>query len=218
MKGLDELQRQIEMAAVVFEHPDKYSEFELAEMFHTSDTSVRRDMKALREMGIIINSRKHAFRIDMTLEQLNQLITTYFAFGNNETIKNLPLIHNKFKNKTLSFFVNVIKAIREKRIIEIEYKSVKNDRYQWRTVTPITFYNTGKTNYLIAIHGDTPKMFTIERIGQARYPNQKSSIKNIPSLNDLFRYSWGSFTGGLLQKCGYFFRITWNNIWRKNSG
>jgi len=200
MKGLDELQRQIELAAAVLEHPDKYSELDLAEILHTSDTSIRRDMKALREMGIVIHSRKRALRIDLTLEQLNQLITTYFSFGNNESIKNLPLIQDKMQSKTLSFFVNVIKAIRERRIIEIEYKSLKDDRMQWRTITPVSFYNTGKTNYLIALHGDTPKMFTIERIGAVRYPNQKSSIKNIPSLQELFRYSWGSFTGGTLAK------------------
>lgn len=200
IKSIDELQRQIEIVAFVFEHPDKYSDIELAEHFYTSDTSIRRDMKALREMGIVIHSRKRAYRIELTPEQINQLITTYFAFGNNESIKNLPLVFEKFRQKTLTFFVQTIKAIREKKIIEIEYRSAKNGRLQWRSVTPITFYNAGKTHYLIAMHHDTPKMFTIERIHAFRFTDQPSAVKHLPSLSELFKYSWGSFTGGAVTK------------------
>ncbi|MBL7994459.1 transcriptional regulator [bacterium] len=200
IKSIDELQRQIEIVAFVFEHPDKYSEIELAEHFFTSDTSIRRDMKALREMGIVIHSRKHAYRIELTQEQVNQLITTYFAFGNNETIKNLPLVFEKFQKKTLTFFIKTIKAIREKTIMEIEYRSAKNGRLQWRSVTPVTFYNAGKTHYLIAIHHETPKMFTLERINAFRFTGQPSTIKNVPSLGELFKYSWGSYTGGAITK------------------
>ena len=200
IKSLDELQRQIEIVAFVFEHPDKYSEIELAEHFFTSAPSIRRDMKALREMGIVIHSRKHAYRIDLSHEQVNQLITTYFAFGNNESIKNLPLVFEKFQQKTLSFFIGAIKAIREKKMIEIEYRSVKNGRLQWRSITPVTFYNAGKTHYLIAMHHDTPKMFTLERINAFRFTNQPSAIKKVPSLSELFKYSWGSFTGGAVTK------------------
>lgn len=206
IKSIDELQRQIEIVAFVFEHPEKYSEIELAEHFYTSDTSIRRDMKALREMGIVIHSRKHAYRIELTQEQVNQLITTYFAFGNNESIKNLPLVFEKFQQKTLAFFVQTIKAIREKKIMEIEYRSAKNGRLQWRSVTPVTFYNAGKTHYLIAMHHETPKMFTLERINAFRFTNQPSTIKHLPSLSELFKYSWGSFTGGAITKVRLLFQ------------
>ena len=198
INSIDDLQRQIEMAALIYEFPDKYSEIDLAEKFHTSESSIHRDMRALRAMGITVNSRKRAFRIELSLLQINTLITTYFAFGNNETIKNLPLVLERFQNKTLSFFVETIRAIRQKHVIEIEYRSAKTNRYQWRTVTPVTFYNAGKTHYLIAIHQDTAKMFTIERIQNFRFSRQASSIKNVPTLNELFRHSWGSFTGGKL--------------------
>ncbi|MBL7959051.1 transcriptional regulator [bacterium] len=206
IKSIDELQRQIEIVAFVFEHPDKYSDIELAEHFFTSDTSIRRDMKALREMGIVIHSRKHAYRIELTQEQVNQLITAYFAFGNNETIKNLPLVFEKFQQKTLMFFVQTIKAIREKTVMEIEYRSAKNGRLQWRSVTPVTFYNAGKTHYLIAMHHETPKMFTLERINAFRFTNQPSTIKHLPSLSELFKYSWGSFTGGAITKVRLLFQ------------
>lgn len=200
MNRLDELQRQIEMAALIYEFPEKYSENDLASIFLTSEATIRRDVKALRDMGIRVFSRKQAYRVEMSLPEINSLVTTYLAFAKNETIKNLPLILEKFANKTLTFFVNTVKAIRDKHVMEIEYRSAKTDKLQWRTITPVAFYNAGKTHYLIAIHQDVPKMFTIERIGQFRFTRQPSSVKHIPSVNELFKDSWGSFTGGKIVK------------------
>lgn len=200
MNRLDELQRQIEMAALIYEFPEKYSENDLASLFLTSESTIRRDVKALRDMGIRVFSRKQAYRVEINLTEINSLVTTYLAFAKNETIKNLPLILEKFANKTISFFVNTVKAIRDKHVMEIEYRSAKTDKLQWRTITPVAFYNAGKTHYLIAIHQDVPKMFTIERIGQFRFTRQLSSVKHIPSVNELFKDSWGSFTGGKIVK------------------
>ncbi|NUM80812.1 WYL domain-containing transcriptional regulator [bacterium] len=200
MNRLDELQRQIEMAALIYEFPEKYSENDLASLFLTSESTIRRDVKALRDMGIRVFSRKQAYRVEMNLSEINSLVTTYLAFAKNETIKNLPLILEKFVNKTISFFVNTVKAIRDKHVMEIEYRSAKTDKLQWRTITPVAFYNAGKTHYLIAIHQDVPKMFTIERIGQFRFTKQPSPVKEIPSVNELFKDSWGSFTGGKIVK------------------
>ncbi|MBX7150487.1 WYL domain-containing protein [bacterium] len=196
MNRLDELQRQIEIAALIFEFPDKYSENDLAGIFLTSEATIRRDVKVLRDMGIRVFSRKQAYRVEINLSEINLLVTTYLAFAKNETIKNLSLVLEKFSNKTLSFFINTVKTICDKRVMEIEYRSAKTDRLQWRTITPVAFYNAGKTHYLIAIHQDVLKMFTIERIGQFRFTKQPSPVKEIPSVNDLFKNSWGSFTGG----------------------
>lgn len=203
---LDELQRQIEIAALVCEFPEKYSEADLAHKFHTSEASIRRDMKALRDLGVTIHSRKHAYRIELEPPMLNRLITAYFAFGNNESIKNLPLIVERFQHKTLGFFIQTVRAIQARHTMEIDYRSAYRDEYQWRTITPVSFYNAGKTHYLIAIHRDTPKMFTLERIRNFRFTGQKSTIKEIPTLAELFRYSWGSFTGGKLTKVVLLFK------------
>ncbi len=195
---IDELHRQIEMAALIAEFPEKYSEDDLAAHFFTSVSSIRRDVKALREMGVEVRSRKLSYRIDLSVDDLNRLVTTYWAFGNHERIKNLPLIRNKLKNRTLMFFVQTMKAMQERKVMEIDYRSGKKETSRWRTLTPVAFYNGGKTHYLIAMHDTVPKMFTIERILDFRFPNQPSPLKEIPSLSDLFRHAWGSYTGGAL--------------------
>jgi predicted DNA-binding transcriptional regulator YafY len=197
-RRIDDLHRQIELAALIAEFPEKYSEEDLAAHFFVSVGTIRRDVKAVREMGIDVRSRKLSYRIDLSPDDLNLLITTYWAFGNHERIKNLPLILEKFRNRTLFFFVQTMKAIEEKKVMEIEYRSGKKDRSRWRTVTPVAFYNGGKTHYLIAIHEAVPKMYTIERISGFRFSNEPSPLKEIPSLTDLFKHAWGSYTGGSL--------------------
>lgn len=195
---IDDLQRQIELAALVAEFPEKYSEEDLAARYFVSVSTIRRDVKALREMGIEVRSRKLSYRIDLSLDNLNLLITTYWAFTNHERIKNLPLVLARFRHRTLAFFVETMKTIEEKKVMEIEYRSGKKDRASWRTVTPVAFHNGGKAHYLIAMHNDVPKMYTIERISGFRFPNEPSPMKKVPSLSDLFRHAWGSYTGGTL--------------------
>lgn len=198
MHRLDDLQRQIALAAFVFEHPDRYSESDLARHFHMTEATLRRDVRALRDMGIDVRSRKMRYRVDLTLEQMNFLITTSFAFGNQESIKNLPLIVDKLGHRSVAFFVDCMRAIRFKQTVEIAYRSARSQKPQWRTVTPVAFYNSGKSCYLVAIHGDQTKIYTPERISDYRFSGQPSPVKNVPALGELFRYSWGSFTGGRL--------------------
>ncbi len=196
MPRLDDLQRQIGIAAFVFENPDRYSESGLARHFHLTEATLRRDVKALRDLGIDVRSRKMRYRADLTLDQMNFLITTCFAFGNQETIKNLPLIVDKLGPRTLTFFTSCMNAIRDKTMIEIQYRSSRSQDAKWRTITPVAFYNSGKSCYLVAIHGEHTKIYTPERIQDFRATGQPSPVRHHPTLGELFRHSWGSFTGG----------------------
>lgn len=195
-KRIDDIQRQIELIALIESRPGHYSEDDLAEQLCISLATLRRDMKTLRDMGITIRSRKRSCHVELSQDDLNFLITTYFAFGNQERIKNLPMIRKKLKQHTLLFFIQTMKAIQSKKLMEIDYKSKNQTGGHWRTIAPIAFYNAGKSHYLIALHTDIPKIFTIERIRSFRLLKESSGLKSVPSMSDLFRYSWGSFTGG----------------------
>lgn len=198
MHRLDDLQRQIALAAYIFEHADRYSESDLARHFHITEATLRRDVRSLRDMGLDVRSRKMRYRVDLSLEQMNFLITTAFAYGNQESIKNLALVHDKLGPRTVAFFIDCMQAIRHRQTVEIAYRSARSQNSQWRTITPVAFYNSGKSCYLIAIHGDTTKIYTLERISDYRFTRQPSPVKTLPTLGELFRYSWGSFTGGRL--------------------
>lgn len=196
IRRMDDFQRQIEMVALIESRPGHYSEYDLAEKMCISLATLRRDMKALRDMGIPIRSRKRVCTVDLNLDDLNFLITTIFAFGQQERIRNLPAIRRKMKQQTLMFFVETVKSIGERRLMEIDYPSRNQKSPYWRTIVPLMFYNAGKSHYLIALHEQIPKIFTIEKIHAFRVLNEKASLKQIPPVSELFRHAWGSFTGG----------------------
>lgn len=186
---------QIEMAAVIMEKPGHYTENDLADYFKISYMKIRRYKGRLKARGIDVYSRKNHYYVDLKLSDMNQMLITYMAFGTNEVIRNLKLIHERFKEKTLVLFVKITKAIRDHKVIEIAYETEEKG-ITWREVSPISFHNAGKTFYLIAIHYRVTKFFTLEHIHNVKFTNRKSDIVNPPSVMDLFKNTWGTFTGG----------------------
>lgn len=200
-KITDELLRQIEIAAMVLHQADYYSEFDLAEHFDNSVQSIRRDMGKLRSMGIEIHSSKGTLSIDksISLNTLNDILCTYLSLNNNETIRNLKLIQNKFGDNIIYYFVELIKAINDKKFVNITYKVYYSELPIGRTILPLTLSRIGKTIYLIGYENDNPnkiRHYLLERIVKFEFPNIKSKLKYSPDINELFRYSWGTYLGG----------------------
>lgn len=83
-------------------------------------------------------------------------------------------------------------------MIEIEYMTEEKGS-AWREVTPVSFHNPGKTFYLIALHHDIAKFFLLEHINNVKFTNRKTGVKHIPEPLELFRNTWGIFTGGELR-------------------
>lgn len=196
---------QIEMAAMIAERPGHYTEQDLAAHFIVSGMTIRRYKRGLKEQGIDVYSRKRFYHVDLKLHDLNRLITRYLAYGAHEVIRNLKLIESKFKGRTLALFVNITKAIREKKMIEIEYKTGEKG-YSWREVTPLSFHNSGKTFYLIALHHDIAKFFLLEHINDVKFTDRRTVAKHIPEPLELFRNTWGTFTGGEVKDIRLLFR------------
>lgn len=199
-RRIDDIQRQIELVALIESRPGYYSEEELTEKLCVSLATLRRDMKALRDIGIKIQSRKRTCSVDLSAEDLNFLITTVFAFSQQERIRNLPAIRRKLKQQTLLFFIETVKAIEKRKMMEIDYPSRQVKTPYWRTIAPLAFYNAGKAHYLVAQHDKMPKIFSIEKIRAFRVLNESSGLKTTPSIGELFRHAWGSFTGGELSE------------------
>ena len=196
-----ELLRQIEIAALVLEKPDYYTEFDLSELFDgISKQTIRRDAEKLREIGVNMHSHKKLFRVDgMASSALNDLICTYLALNRNDIIKNLKLIEKKFKDKTLLIFVKILKAINNKEILELHYGRNQYGETIRRYITPVTINRTGRTIYLLGFDNDIPdnlKYFIFEKIIDINFTGRKSKIKPMPDYSPLLRTSWGAFTGG----------------------
>jgi predicted DNA-binding transcriptional regulator YafY len=196
-----ELIRQIEIISLVYEKPGYFSENDLSEMFNESLPNLRRDFKKIRDMGIEMHSTKRLLSIDQKLDfsVLNKLINTYLALNDTENIKNLKEFARRFREKTLSMFVKIVKSIMARTIIQFEYE--KDDRNQAirREVTPLGFFKTNRSFIFAGFENDDTdklKYYLIEKISNIKFLNKRSSIKTFPSLYSISKNSWGIYPSG----------------------
>ncbi len=192
----DEVLRQLEITAMVLQKPDHYSEFDLAENMKVSVQTIRGDMKNLRSKEIDIHSTRNTLSItgDLSLNTLNYLICTCLSLNKNEFIKNLSLLKKKFKNDLVYYFVELIKAINDKRLIKFKYKYTEN--FVSVKMLPITISRIGKTFYVVGYVNEDSKdirHYLLERMSEFEFTVQKSGIKEIPDTSSLYRFSWGSY-------------------------
>lgn len=194
-KEIKEIQRQIEIAAIVYEKPSFYSEFDLAEIFKTSPTTIRRDLKALRTIGADIHSRKGKLQTSFNLKNLNVLISKYYSLYSAFEVRNIKILRDIFKNKTLSIFVNIIKAINEKLEIQVDFRIPSSSDELKKVLSPVYLLPAQNSFYMIAYDIDDLKFYRIETINGIKILRTKQ-VKNAPEIFEIFKNSWGIYTGG----------------------
>lgn len=192
---IKEIQRQIEIAAIVYEKPSFYSEFDLAEIFKTSPTTIRRDLKALRTIGADIHSRKGKLQTSFNLRDLNVLISKYYSLNSAFEVRNIKILRDIFKNKTLSIFVNIIKAINEKLEIQVDFRIPSSSDDLKKVLSPVYLLPAQKSFYMIAYDNHELKFYRIETINGIKILRTKQ-VKDAPEISEIFKNSWGIYTGG----------------------
>lgn len=190
----DEILRQIEIAAFVLENPNRFSEDDLAEKFNVSIGTLRRDLKALRNENVDVRSRKRLINIySIPSISLNNFISTCISFSQKNRVKNIRLFEKKFKKKILSVFVQICKAIRQRRVIEFTYG---NDNPKIYSVIPLYLNPTQTSFHLITLHNEDIKFFNLEYIDKLSLSRQRVKFKTAPDIFSLYRNTWGYYTGG----------------------
>jgi len=196
----EDLIRQIEFAGLVLEKPGYYTELDILDYFKVSPQTVRRDTERLRSMGVNIHSTKKKYHIfGCSLLILNQLICTYLALNKYDNIKNLNLIQKKFRGKTLMIFVRILKAISNRNKLIITYDKSSNTQGEKKEITPISIMRSGRSLYMIAMEDDDVKkvyMFLLNKIQDIEFQNEKSRVKTFPDISNIFKTTWGTFSGG----------------------
>lgn len=195
MNQLKEFKRQVEIAGFVYENYNKYSEYELSDRFKVAQATLRRDFKALREMEVDIKSRKSRVIVDVNMRPLNSLLSSYIAVSTQNNIRNLKLIRQKFKNRTINLFVSIIKAINERRYLQIGYMLNEKDTINTRIIAPIYLTSSSKSFYVIAFENDELSFFRLEGIEKYSLTTERHR-KEIPHLADIYKNSWGTYSGG----------------------
>ena len=199
-----ELIRQIDIISMVLDKPCHYSDYDIASYFSESLATVRRDFSKIRKIGIQLHSSKRTLKIDNEIptKLLNKLINTYLALNDTDTIKNLKGIRQIFKNKTLMYFVRIVKSINLKTFIDFDYEKDESRITTRRTVTPIGFFKTNRSFILIGLDYDDisiVRFYLIEKMQNINFSSRKSAHKNLPSMYEFLKDSWGIFQSGKVE-------------------
>lgn len=195
LKQIKELQRQFEISAIVLEHSDVFSVEDLAEKFKVSRATILRDLNSLRSLGASIHSRKRRLNAHFVLKDLNKLLSIYCSINSPFEIRNLKLIYEKFRKKTLSVFVNILKAIREKKEIQVNFIIEYPETTVCKILSPLYLIPANKNLYLIAYDKNDLKYYRLETLKDITLLKTKQS-KAVPMLSDLNKFNWGIYSGG----------------------
>lgn len=212
-----ELIRQIDIISMVLEKPGYYSEDDIANFFSESLPTVRRDFAKIREIGIALHSTKRCLSIEqkVTTKLLNKLINTYLALNDTETIKNLKEIRKIFRDNTLRYFVQLVKSINEKTIIEFDYEKDKFGVSVLRRVTPIGFLKTNRSFIFIGLEDDDiekVRFYLIEKIRNLKFTSRKTKHKALPTMYEFLKNSWGIYQAGKMEEIVLLFDKTCTSI------
>lgn len=201
----DELLRQIEIAAMVLHKPEHYSSFDFEKQLRVSIQTVNGDLQKLRNMDIDIHSSSGKLSVFSALsnETINKLLCTYLSLNQNETINNLSLIRQKFGESLIYYIVETIKAINNRKLINLKYKFGNSEELTKVTLLPLSISRIGKTFYILGLTDDDPekqRQYLLERIYNFEFPGIDSNIKDLPNITELFKYSWGAFVSSNIKK------------------
>jgi len=192
--------RQIEIVSLVQSSPGKLSVADLCEKFSVEVATIHRDLRELRERGILIHSVRKGLQLlrELTPKDQYNLLSSYLSFVRQAISfpKNLSLITKKLKSKSLGLFVALINAIEERRVLEITYYKMFNDETVLRVIEPYDLIPTFRDWRLIARSDGIFKTFLVENIKELRVRDERFERAKAYDVSELFRRSFEYWSGG----------------------
>ncbi|MCH8033581.1 MAG: WYL domain-containing protein [Bacteroidetes bacterium] len=182
---VDDIIRRSELLARVM-NGEQLSKADAADIFKVSEITINRDLRALRENGIRIYSKKN----NLILEEapikstLISIASDYLPLKlNSDVFHKQVKVYSKSDNK--DFFTKLIlvsKAVEEGLAIELVYKRFDDNKVVDYKLYPVRLVNVGLNWILHAfkVGEDVIKSFYLSRIQKLTLTNKKFSKLSLP--------------------------------------
>lgn len=161
----------------------KISKADYGEMFNVTELTINRDLKALRNNGIQINSRKGIVYLfeKPSKELLVQFASQYLPVKLNSALLSSEL--KTFGKNVVNFYPYLIltsKAVSERRFITIRYKRFYDNMILNYRLKPVSLVHSGYNWILSAIKENekTAKSFYISRIENLIIHDEKFNLNS----------------------------------------
>lgn len=184
---IQDITRQYELLALVL-NGSQLSKADAAGLWNVSEITISRDLRAIRDLGISIYSKKNKLTIESSISKsiLHTILSEYVPLKSGEELysKTLKVLNNKSGQEFLIKTVLLTKAIREKRIVDVLYKRFYDNKVELYTLKPVKLENNDLNILLRAYKTGEPKSktFYLSRIEKVRLREDK--FTSLPDNND----------------------------------
>ena len=186
--SFSDFQRQAEILARCL-NGDNLSKADYAEIYNLSEITINRDIRALREYGIQIYSRKNKVEIleSPSKENLIDISSNYLPMKlNSDIFKNqAKAIIKTGPAKYFSILVLIAKAVNEGRIIKFKYRRLNDNEEHNYTIKPIRLISQDLNWILHGIKDNETflKYFYLSRMRDLVVTEKRYKTANIPETN-----------------------------------
>jgi proteasome accessory factor B len=137
---------------------------ELREEFHINIQYIQRS--AVTQAGFEIQMDEEDYNLGNSslIDKLSKSLT---AFNNYKELKlnnNFVQISSESSAINSSYFQNAMRAIKNKKVLEIEYKKPLEEKDKFYQIHPLLIKEYHHKWYLVGVHNDVIKSFNIKRI------------------------------------------------------
>ena len=194
------IKRQIELLGAVLSAKETVTIEDLAFRFNCEALTIKRDMQALRSMGIPIHSEgKKGVTLDNPPkdERIIELLENYFAVTVNEHgfNKATALLVRKLKQNSTPVVTKLNNAIEKGLITEIDYKKADAREIKTYRLEPYMIFQSEKVWRLLARDKGILKQFLLDRISAVRRTDAKFRKPSKKTLKEIFETSFRSWLG-----------------------
>ena len=191
--------RQIEILALVQQNPGQLTHEDICSEFNIEIATLHRDIRALRNAGIEIISRKKKLKIKEFLKQEHylQFLSSYLAASSHVIgyPKSIQNVCRKLKDKTLIIFRSLVYGIENRKVISITYKKLYYGEIVKRTIEPYDIIPAFHDWRLIAFSDGIFKQFLIDNIQDIEIHDERFKRNESYNVNDVYRNSITYWTG-----------------------
>ncbi|MBK9097493.1 MAG: WYL domain-containing transcriptional regulator [bacterium] len=182
---VDDILRRSEMIARVM-NGEVLSKADAADLFKVSEITINRDIKALRELGISIFSKKNKLILEETprCSELISIASDYLPLKLNSDVfhKQVKVFSKSDKKDFFSKLVLLSKAVDESLIVDLAYKRFYDNKINEYNLYPVRLTNVGLNWILHAFKAeeDVIKSFYLSRIQKFKLTDKKFSKLSLP--------------------------------------
>ncbi len=194
------LKRQIELLGLAIGNQGKLKDFDFAEILARDIPTIKRDMQAIRSMGIQIHSlhgKGVAVEGEIPPDQLQELVLFYLWISNAAgwTDKATKLMVRKKKAQALHTVVSLERAIEQSLVVEIDYQKDGDRVESRRAINPLRLFASEGYWRLLAQHDGIIKQFHLNKIEKVHSTDRKFKAVPREKVEAMFRNSFRSWIG-----------------------